>query len=259
MEALRKRLWTRRLTWIAAILCFGAAAVALVGSIGSGRGAWHFRTGFVMVEYGVYAAVIGLVVAVAALVMAWRGRSRLAFVNLAALLVAAAFLSFILNQVRAARAAPAIHDIATNLEDWPRFYRLRIRDDNLAAIPDLGRSELAAMSPRERWKVIHREFYGDIAPIRVPWSVEETLERARALAEERDWEIVTHDEEAGVIEAIDTSFFFRLEDNIVIRVRPLSDGGGSIVDMRSVSRVGVHDAGANARRVREFLRELRRG
>ena len=77
-------------------------------------------------------------------------------------------VAFVGNQVRIARSVPAIHDVSTNLDDWPRFYRLRVRDDNLANIPDMGRRELAALPPRERWKAIHREHYGDIATIRVP-------------------------------------------------------------------------------------------
>ena len=40
-----------------------------------------------------------------------------------------------------------------------------------------------------------------------------------------------------------------------MRVRPES-GGGSRVDVRSVSRVGESDLGANARRIREFLSRL---
>ena len=112
---------------------------------------------------------------------------------------------------------------------------------------------------RERWQAIHREYYGDIATIRVPWTVAETVDRARALAERRGWEIVTTDAERGILEAVDTSFFFRFKDNIVVRVRPAAEGSGSLVDMRSISRVGVSDVGVNARRVRDFLAELQRG
>ncbi|HEV2866129.1 MAG TPA: DUF1499 domain-containing protein, partial [Allosphingosinicella sp.] len=54
-------------------------------------------------------------------------------------------------------------------------------------------------------------------------------------------------------------FFFRFRDNVVVRVRPDSDGSGSVVDMRSISRVGVSDVGVNARRVRAFLADLQRG
>ena len=61
------------------------------------------------------------------------------------------------------------------------------------------------------------------------------------------------------MEAVATSFFFRFKDNIVVRARPAGEGTGSVVDMRSISRVGVSDIGVNARRVRDFLAELQRG
>jgi len=259
MEALRKRYWSGRLTALASLLCFGAVAAGLVGAIGAGRELWHFRTGFRILEYAIYAGAAGILVALVAAFFAWRARPRLALVNLLAILVAGAFLAFVGNQVATARSVPAIHDVSTNLDDWPRFYRLKVRDDNLASVPDLGRPELAAMEPRERWKAIHREHYGDIATIRVPWSVAETVARARALAVERGWEIVTADAENGIVEAVDTSRFFRFKDDVVVRVRPVTDGGGSIVDMRSISRVGVSDVGVNAGRVRSFLADLRRG
>lgn len=259
MEALRKRLWASRFTGLAAFLCFGSVAVALVAAVGTGREVWDYRTGLSLLRYAFFAGALGVVVALVAALVARRAEPRLALLSLLALLVAGAFVAFVANQVRIARSVPAIHDISTNLDDWPRFYRLTVRPDNLESVPDLGRRDLAALPPRERWKAIHREHYGDIATIRVPWDVAETVRRARALAEERGWEVVTTDERRGIVEAVDTSFFFRFKDNVVVRVRPDSDGSGSMVDMRSISRVGVSDVGVNARRVRSFLADLQRG
>ena len=61
-----------------------------------------------------------------------------------------------------------------------------------------------------------------------------------------------------MLEATATSFFFRFKDDVVVRVRP-APGGGSLVDMRSISRVGGSDVGMNAKRVRAFLGDLRQG
>lgn len=41
-------------------------------------------------------------------------------------------------------------------------------------------------------------------------------------------------------------------DDIVIRIRP--DGNGSLLDIRSVSRVGLSDVGTNAGRIRRFIK-----
>ena len=57
------------------------------------------------------------------------------------------------------------------------------------------------------------------------------------------------------LEAIATSPWFGLRDDIVVRIRP--DGtGGSKVDIRAKSRVGHADPGVNARHVREFTEKL---
>ena len=59
------------------------------------------------------------------------------------------------------------------------------------------------------------------------------------------------------IEATDTSRWFGFEDDVVVRLTPW--GAGTRVDVRSVSRVGVNDTGANARRIRRYLDLLQAG
>jgi uncharacterized protein (DUF1499 family) len=63
------------------------------------------------------------------------------------------------------------------------------------------------------------------------------------------------DTAAGRIEAVDTTFWFGFQDDIVIRIR--GEAAGTRVDVRSKSRVGRGDLGANARRIRGFLEALR--
>jgi hypothetical protein len=254
-EASKRTAWARRLTWAAAVLAFGAVAAALVAAVGSGQGAWHFRTGFTVLRWAFYAAVGGGVLAIFAAFVARRAAPRMVLVNVLALAAALGFVLYVGAQVRTARSVPAIHDVATDVDDLPQFEALAVREDNLDNIPDMDRPELAALEPEERWKAIHRETYGDVQPVAVPWDVPETVRRAEALARERGWEIVHVDPAAGRLEATDTTFFFRFKDDVVVRVRP-APGGGSRVDMRSISRVGGSDVGVNAKRIRSFLRDL---
>ena len=60
----------------------------------------------------------------------------------------------------------------------------------------------------------------------------------------------------GNFEVLDYAhvFLFGFKDDIVIRVQ--SNGDGSRVDMRSLSRVGGSDFGVNASRVRSFTQKL---
>jgi hypothetical protein len=243
----------------AAILALGGIVASALGAFGAGHEWWHYTTGFKFLRYGFYAAVAGGLLAIVAAIVAARASSRLVFVNVAVLVVAGAFCLYFAHMYRSARAAVAIHDVTTNLDDYPRYYRLRVRDDNLANIPNLGRRDLAALPPRERWKAVHRIAYPDLQTVRMSGSVEHIVRRAEALARERGWEVATVDPREGVVEAVDTSPWFRFKDNVIVRVRPLSDQPGtSMVDMRSLSRVGVSDTGVNARRIRDFLADLQR-
>jgi uncharacterized protein (DUF1499 family) len=113
------------------------------------------------------------------------------------------------------------------------------------------------MNPESRWKAIHREAYDDLKTVRVPESVPDVIRKAERLARERGWDVAKVDTAAGILEATDTSTFFRFKDDVVVRARPYPEvKGGSYVDMRSISRVGGSDVGVNAKRVRSFLEDL---
>ena len=71
-----------------------------------------------------------------------------------------------------------------------------------------------------------------------------------------DWEIVNSDRRAGIVESTATTFWFGFKDDVVIRIRAAN--GTSLIDLRSVSRVGMSDLGANAARITRFLAEFER-
>lgn len=246
--------WTGLVTKAAVVLGVGAVLCALVAAIGAATGLWGFRAGLTSLRYLFFAAAAGAVLGLIGLIMA-RRRAKLMLANLLALVVALGFVLYLGNLVRIAKSVPAIHDVATNLDDVPQFTRLSVRADNLENIPDEGRAELKAMAPEARWKAVHRAHYGDLRTVRLGTPPDETVRRVAALARERGWDLASVDEKAGTVEATETSLFFRFKDDIVVRVRP-APGGGSLVDMRSISRVGASDVGMNAKRVRSFLADL---
>jgi hypothetical protein len=248
--------WARWITVAALVFGVGGVAAALIAAVGAGQGAWHFRGAFTVLRYAFFAAIAGAVLGLAGLIAARRVRkARLMLPNLVAVVAALAFVLFLGAQIRTARSVPAIHDVATDLDDVPQFTRLKVRDDNLENVPDMDRPELKALGAEARWKAIHREAYGDLKSVRVPMSVEDTIRRAAQLARDRGWSVAHEDQQAGVLEATDTTLFFRFRDDVVVRARA-APGSGSIVDMRSISRVGGSDVGVNARRVRDFLEDL---
>lgn len=257
-QASKGAIWTDRLTKAALVLTIGGLSAALIAAVGSGQGLWSFREGFSVLRWAFYAAVAGGLLAIVAFVLGRRSGVRTAGLNLLALAVAVGFGGYLARQVSIASRVPAIHDVATDLQDLPQFATLKLRDDYLEKVPDNDDPRLAALPPLERWKAIHRKSYSDIRTVRVAANPNQILLRTQALARERGWDVARVDAKAGTVEATATTLFFRFKDDVVVRVRPDPAGQGSIVDMRSISRVGGSDVGVNAARIRAFLADLQK-
>lgn len=136
-------------------------------------------------------------------------------------------------------AVPPINDITTDPADPPQFVAL--------AREQPGRD----MSyPGETFASQQRAGYPDLAPIPFSGPPDQAFAAAKTAIEGFGWKIVAADPAAGTIEATDTSRIFRFVDDIVVRVRP--QDSGARVDMRSKSRVGRGDVGANAARIRKL-------
>ncbi len=68
------------------------------------------------------------------------------------------------------------------------------------------------------------------------------------------WKLVGENMEEGRIEAYHKLAWFGFIDEVVIRVDTAD--GGSIVDVRSKSRIGPGDLGVNAKRIKAYLQEF---
>ena len=101
-----------------------------------------------------------------------------------------------------------------------------------------------------------RTHYADIKPIRLDQPTLSAYEKAIATAQSLGWKIVHQNPKALTIDARDTSFLFKFVDDIVIRVT--ADGSDAVVDVRSKSRDGKSDLGANAARISKFADALTR-
>src|SRR3546814_18813975 len=130
------------------------------------------------------------------------------------------------------------------MDSVPRFFRLTLREDNFEVVPPEGDPRLIRMTPVDRWRTLHQDAYGDLVTLQVPWSVDETVRRAEALARDRGWEIASADPR-GIVEATDNSTFFGFKDDVGGRVTP-NPAGGSNVDNRPVRRVGISATGVTA-------------
>jgi hypothetical protein len=235
----------------------GAILLALVAALGSGWGMWHFSFGFQLLMGAFAAAVLAVLLGIG---IGWwakrKGRASPRPLRWLGMALGGAFALYVLSMVYTARTVPAIHDISTDLADPPQFRMLAVRKDNLDAIPGQDDSNMKGMNPQQRWVVLHQKAYGDIRSVRTTMPVAEVIGKAERIAKERGWDVALADPVEGRLEATDTTRFFRFKDDVVLRVRPTEDGTGSIIDMRSISRVGVSDLGVNAKRVRSFLADM---
>jgi uncharacterized protein (DUF1499 family) len=98
--------------------------------------------------------------------------------------------------------------------------------------------------------------YLDLQPQRFtpPADFDRVFDAALDVARTAGWEIREVAKARGVIEAVATTRLFKFKDDVTITVAP--EGAAVVVHVRSKSRVGKGDLGANARRIRVFQAEL---
>jgi len=157
--------------------------------------------------------------------------------NLAWLGVGAGALIFAMVAANSLPPVPPINDITTNADDPPSF----------AADPaDAGRD----MTYPSDYVAQAREAYPDLAPIELAAAPADALAQGQRAAESLGWKVTVVRAPAGEFEAQVVSALFEFVDDVAVRVRP--QGTGSVIDVRSKSRDGQSDLGANAARIRRF-------
>ena len=218
----------------------GLAALP-VGALGYRFGQWELTTGLAVVFSGIVLATIVLVLGIATLIFVYTRRRRAdrmpALIGLAASVVVLA----VTGPQYAGLSMPMTTDVATDRDEPPSF-------EHLAANRDPGANLLAYTEDEAR---VQAEGYPDLVGIRAEGGVEVNFAKAVAVARALGWDVVNEDANRGLIEATDATFWFGFEDDLAIRIR--REGNETVVDLRSASRVGLHDLGTNAERIRSFV------
>jgi|Marorgknorr_s2lv_3_1036020.scaffolds.fasta_scaffold00014_59 uncharacterized protein (DUF1499 family) len=235
----------------------GIGMVTLAAAAGIWLGLWDFRRGFDLLRisnnYGDIIAWIGLFGTIAIVVAArlFDTGNAVRLGGLAAIGTLTAFVAYsIPESFRPAEGInyPPIHDISTDLNAPPEFVEvLPLRADAANTVIYGGSNN---MTP-ERLAQLTAEAYPDLVPQHYDASVDEIFDRALAAVDRLGWELVSATRSAGRIEATDTTLWFRFKDDIVIIIA--AAGNQTLVNARSVSRVGTGDVGANAIRLRAFF------
>jgi hypothetical protein len=235
----------RPLVLVVALL---AVALLLVAGPGTRLGVWDFRLGLQLLRWSAYAGFAAAALALVALLVP---RVRAAGVALPLLALAlglgVAFVPW--RFMQQARAVPPIHDITTDVERPPAFVAVLPLRADAPNPPEYAGPETAAQQ---------RQAYPDLRALTVAEPPAAAFPRALEAARGMGWEIVAADPAAGRIEATATTRWFGFQDDVVVRVEA-APGGGSRIDVRSKSRVGRSDVGANAARIRAYLARLAPG
>ncbi len=199
--------------------------------------------GFAIFGVGVLCSLLGTIIGLIALLRgpaSSRGAVLSGFVPALAVLVVTAFLASRGGNV------PRINDITTDTANPPQFVH---------ALTLPGNQDRDMAYPGESFASQQQAGYPDLAPLRLKQPPDEAFSRAQLAARSMPgWTITREDSAAHAIEGTETSNLFRFVDDFVIEVRPAD--GGSVVQMRSKSRVGKGDVGANAKRIKAYFAKL---
>ena len=234
--------WAGRWTKMVTVCGIGAALIALIGSYGSGFGFWPFTVGFLFIGVAIVLALLTLIASPLAL---WKA-GRAAFGNrgfLLGLVCALGFVGVMGYWINRGSNAPMIHDVTTDLANPPAFQKLSVRADNLVGVGTI-----------EKWRELHAGSYADLRPVTLTATPAQAITKIEALVRARGWDVALVAPDR--VEATDTASPFKFKDDVVITVTPVEGGQQSIVNMRSVSRVGMGDLGVNAARIQAFMADL---
>ena len=253
----KPRLWLKIGGLTSLLLGLGLGVLTLASAAGIWLGFWDFRRGFSLLgtanQYGQWLAWACLLLAAATLIASQLLKVKNAgkFVSLAAVGALVAWVAYLIPESFRPGGGvnyPPIHDISTNRINPPEFVAIApLRAD---APNTLVYGASNNMTPEQLIEQTD-EAYPNLVTQLYSESVNEVFEKALAAVDDLGWELVAQDASAGRIEATDTTFWFRFKDDVVIKID--QQGSETAVDVRSVSRVGTGDVGANAIRMRKLF------
>lgn len=226
---------------------------------------WRLGLGTLIVQWGprllIGVLVLAFVIFVATLVKAPRRGWRSALIAALVPVLGLGYLAWVRDR---SADIPPIHDVSTNPADPPAFSsdllaaRADLADANpvgslsvpLSTLEKYQGERFAEMGKRTLGEIA-AEAYPAVRPLVTEAAPDAAFAAALAEARSRGWAIVTEDATARTLNATATTFWFGFKDDVAVRVR--ADGSGSVIDVRSTSRVGLSDLGANAARIEAYL------
>ncbi len=221
---------------------------------------WRFALGTMLRSLGpIFIGVTALVAIVALVAVLWKGPRGEWWKAALALAIPAVLMAGLASVASKASSVPPIHDVATDTANPPTFSAatMEMREEfganpvNDYQVPlgeldawknALADSPLAGQSHAQ----IIADAFPDLEPIAFTVPREQAMAQVSAAMDDIGLSDIRSDVQAGTVEGTAETFAFGFKDDVVARV------GEGVIDLRSVSRVGLSDLGYNAARLREL-------
>ena len=246
IETSRAAIWSRRLALFALVLAGLAVALARSRALDplGALSVIGVAEGLALVAFGL-APVAGIAI--------WRQGLRGAGAAFLGFVVSTAVLAPLAYSAALAVALPAVNDLSTDLDNPPAFL------SSSKAFAARGGPGPQAMTSAAI--AAQKAFYPHLKPLSVKSDSGAAFTAALQAVKDLGWRVADAlppgDRGGGQaeIDALDSSPILRFQDEIAIRLRP--DNGSTLVDLRSVSGMGRHDFGANAKRIADFAAAMK--
>lgn len=208
-------------------------------------------TSFVLMGITFITAMLAMVIAILAFQSIWRHGTRGIRRAIEGFLMGLSVALFPIFGALAVLFYPTLNDVSTDLAVPP-------------LLTSAQTSRVAPMNPvepiSEAQKAAQRAAYPNLVGKVWQFEMETVLRAVEAEIAQRDWSLATRfRSDFGTpmvqLEVVSRSLVFAFEDDVAIRLQDLGDVGIK-VDMRSASRWGRHDLGANARHIEVFLDDV---
>jgi fatty-acyl-CoA synthase len=241
-------------TYLSVALAVAVLPVAsiLIGAVATKTGLLDWKLGFGLLTFrgppllAMLGLATGLVGLVLALIVDAKG---LWFKGVLPLVITLAVMGGFAGLMAKAKSVPMIHDVAT---DWttpltfsPAVMTARGAESNPVESDPRGPGKDGA--PGERVADLNAKTCPEAKPIVLTSDASDAFNKVKAALTGAGLTIVAEAPAQGRIEAVATSTLYGFKDDVVARIVPSE--GTTRIDLRSVSRVGLSDLGANCKRI----------
>ncbi len=238
-----------------------------VATFGTKFGLIDWKVGLMTMTFtwGLY--LIGLTALIAAIALVWtllKAPRSGWFKALIALAIPGVFFAALGATKATGESVPPIYDITTNTANPPMY-----SEDKTALRTSLGANPLldfhTPLGEMEQWQGerfadvggktsadLIASFYPELRTAVLPVSPDIAAQMVADAMNDAGFADVRM--ENGRVEGVAETFLYGFKDDVAARITAVE--GGSEVDFRSTSRVGLSDLGANARRIKKLLDAL---